>query len=139
ARWHKVPVRRVGTDPRARHSNLLLLPWPLRVRESDFKPLEGSLHKAGKEPFGFFEFAPSEKLDLDLVSRLIVAAREEVDSVDVVMLPESAIDESEIDELEALLECHGVVALQTGVRQRSPGQLPGNWVHMGFSQRLEKG
>jgi hypothetical protein len=75
-RWHKVPVRRVGTDPRARHANLLLLPWPLRVRELDFHPLEGSVHNLDKEPFGFFEFAPSDKLDLDLVSRLIVAARE---------------------------------------------------------------
>jgi hypothetical protein len=55
------------------------------------------------------------------------------------MLPESAVDESEIDELEAVLDRHGVVALQTGVRQRSPGQLPSNWVHMGFSPRLEKG
>src|SRR5258707_3780656 len=41
--------------------------WPLRVRESDFHPLEGSVQKLAKEPFGFFEFAPSEKLDLDLV------------------------------------------------------------------------
>jgi hypothetical protein len=54
ARWHRVPVRRMGTDPRSRHSNLLLLPWPLRVRESDFRPLEGSVHKPGKERFGFF-------------------------------------------------------------------------------------
>ena len=129
----------MGTDPRSRHSNLLLLPWPLRVRESDFRPLEGSVHKPGKEPFGFFKFAPSEKLDLDLVSRLIVAARDEVDSVDVVLLPENAVAESEIDELEAMLDHHGVVALWTGVRQRSPGQLPGNWVHMSCSPRLEKG
>ena len=92
-----------------------------------------------KEPFGFFEFVPSEKVDLDLVSRVIVAAREEVDSVDVVMLPESAVDESEIDDLEALLDSHGVVSLLTGVRQRSSGQLPGNWVRMSFGPRLEKG
>jgi hypothetical protein len=139
ARWHRVPVRRMGTDPRSRHSNLLLLPWPLRVRESDFRPLEGSVHKPGKEPFGFFEFAPSEKLDLDLVSRLIVAAREEVDSVDVVMLPENAVAENEIDELEGMLDHHGVEALWTGVRQRSPGQLPGNWVHLSCAPRLGKG
>lgn len=141
ARWHKVPVRRAGIDVRARHANLLLLPWPLRVRESDFHPLEGSVQRLGKEPFGFFEFVPSEKLDLDLVSRLIVAARDEVDSVDVVLLPESAVDENEIDELEALLERHGVVSLVTGVRQRPPqsGQLPSNWVHMSVSPRLEKG
>lgn len=140
ARWHKVPARRNGTGPRARHANLLLLPWPLRVRESDFRPLDDSVERLGKEPFGFFQFAPSEKLDLDLVSRLIVAARDEVDSVDVVLLPESAVDESEINDLEALLERHGVTGLITGVRQRStqPGGFPGNWVHMSISPRLEK-
>jgi hypothetical protein len=141
ARWYKVPTRRTGTDPRARHANLLLLPWPLRVRESDFHPLEASVQRLAKEPFGFFEFAPSEKLDLDLVSRMIVAARDEVDSVDGVVLPESAVDESDVNDLEALLDRHGVIMLITGVRQRSPqpGRLPGNWVHTGVSPRLEKG
>ncbi|HSY42246.1 MAG TPA: hypothetical protein VLA79_22080, partial [Polyangia bacterium] len=60
ARWHRVPVRRIGTEPRVRHANLLLLPWPLRVRESDFRPVEGSVRRMTKEPFGLFEFAPSE-------------------------------------------------------------------------------
>src|SRR5262245_1150317 len=140
ARWHRVPARRAGTDPRARHANLLLLPWPLRVRESDFRPVEGSVRRLDKEPFGLFEFAPSERLDLDLLSRVILAAREEADSVDVVVLPESAVDESEIEDLETLLESHGVVNLIAGVRQRSPqpGRLPGNWVHIAFNPRLEK-
>ena len=139
--WYRVPARRSGTDPRARHANLLLLPWPLRVRESDFQPLEGSAQRLAKEPFGFFEFAPLEKLDLDLVSRTITSARDEVDSVDVVLLPESAVDETEINDLEALLDRHGVASLITGVRQRArePGQLPGNWVHLGLNPRLEKG
>jgi hypothetical protein len=120
---------------------LLLLPWPLRVRESDFHPLEGSAQRLAKEPFGFFEFAPLERLDLDLVSRTIAAARDEVDSVEVVLMPESAVDESEVNDLEALLDRHGVASLITGVRQRpaQPGQLPGNWVHMGLNPRLEKG
>src|SRR5215467_12878658 len=60
ARWHKVPVRRSGTEFQARHANLLLLPWPLRVRESDFRRVEGSVQRFAKEPFGFFEFSPSE-------------------------------------------------------------------------------
>lgn len=138
ARWHKIPVRRTGTDHRSRHVNLLLLPWPLRVRESDFRPLK--VQSLAKE-CGFFEFAPSEKLDLDLVSRTILAARDEVDSVDGVLLPESAVEASEVDDLEALLERHGVAMLVTGVRQSSqkPGQAPGNWVHVGVSPRLEKG
>jgi hypothetical protein len=140
ARWHKVPVHRRGTEPPARRSNLLLLPWPLRVRESDFRPVEASVQRVDKEPFGFFEFAPSEKLDLDLVSRVIVAARDEVDSVDVVLLPESAVDESDINDLEALLERHGVAMLITGLRQRTPEprRLPSNWVHIGASRDLKR-
>jgi hypothetical protein len=110
------------------------------VRESDFRPVEGSVQRHTKEPFGFFEFAPSEKLDLDLLDRMIVAARDEVDSVDGVMLPESAVDSSEVDDLEALLDRHGVGMLTTGVRQRSTqSDLPGNWVHIGVNPRLEKG
>src|SRR5262250_3227138 len=141
ARWHKVPVRRSGTELQSRHANLLLLPWPLRVRESDFRSVEGSVQRLAKEPFGFFEFAPSEKLDLELVSRMIVAARDEVDSVDGVLLPESAVDENEVEDLETVLDRHGVAMLITGVRQHSPepGRYPTNWVHIGANPRLEKG
>jgi hypothetical protein len=132
ATWHKVPGRRPGTDPRALGVNFLLLPWPLRVRETDFRPVEGSVRSLDKEPYGFFEFAPSEALDLDLLDRTLMAARDEVDSVNVVCLPESAVEESEIEALEALLISHGVFGLITGVRQgtEQPGQLPRNWVHI---------
>jgi hypothetical protein len=138
--WYKMPARRRGTDPRAEHTNLLLLPWPLRVRESDFRARAGSVQRLAKEPFGFFEFAPSEGLDLDLVDRLLAAARDEVDRVDVVVLPESAIDETDIGDLETLLDRHGVAYLLTGVRQRAqqPGWLPANWMHTGVNPRLEK-
>jgi hypothetical protein len=140
-RWYKMPTRRQGSGPWAHHCNLLLLPWPLRVRGSDFRALEGSVQKLANEPVGFFEFAPSEGLDLDLVDRTLVAALEEVDSVDCVYLPESAVEEGEIDDLEALLERHRVPFLCAGVRQCSeqPRRLAGNWVHFGVSPRLETG
>jgi hypothetical protein len=107
-RWYKLPARRRGTGPEGEAVNLLLLPWPLRARESDFRPLEGSVRGQDGELFGLFEFAPSEKLDLDLLDRVILAACDEVDSVDVVVLPESAADEGDVAELEALLDDHGV-------------------------------
>ena len=139
--WHKMPARHLGTDPRAEHVNLLMLPWPLRVRESDFRALAGSVQRPERDPFGFFEFAPAERLDLDLVDRVLIAALDEVDDVDVVVLPEAAIDESEIDDLEAVLDRHGVSYLTAGVRQGSqgPGQLPCNWVHTGVNPSLRKG
>ena len=133
--WHKIPTRGPGIQPRDRGVNYLLLPWPLRVRESDFRPLAGSVQQLAKEPFGFFEFVPAEPLNLDLVDRMLVAARDEVDRVNVVVLPESAVDHREVDDLEALLRSHDVTGLITGVRQPSeqPGQFPGNWVHIAIS------
>lgn len=139
--WHKVPARRAGTDPNQEHVNMLLLPWPLHLRESDFYPVKDSVQRSAMEPCGFFTFDPSEKLDLELVARTIAAAREEVGSVDVIVFPESAIDESEIAGLETLLERMGVIFLIAGVRQPVPtvGKLPGNWVHMGINSNFEKG
>ena len=139
-RWSKIPARHRGTDPQAEYANVLLLPWPLRVRESDFHPVEGSVRRLTSEPFGYFEFAPAEGLDLDLVDRTLLAARDEVGGVDVVVLPESVVDEGDIDALEAVLDHHGVTMLMTGVRQPAPqpGRLPGNWVHIGVSPILEK-
>jgi hypothetical protein len=134
-RWHKVPSRRAGTPLYDKGVNYLLLPWPLRVRESDFRPVPESVQRLATEAFGYFEFVPSEGLDLDLVDRMLVAALDEVPCVSVVVLPESAVDLREVDELEALLGHHGVKGLITGVRERpsQPGQFPGNWVHLGVS------
>jgi hypothetical protein len=139
--WHKMPARHRGTDLHSEYATLLLLPWPLEVNASDFRPVEGGVRRPSKDPFGFFEFAPAQGLDLDLLDRVLVAARREAGSVDVVCLPESAVEEDEIDELEALLHDHGVIALVAGVRQQSPepGQAAYNWLHMGFNPRLVKG
>jgi hypothetical protein len=135
ARWHKAPARGLTTRPYARKVNYLLLPWPLRIRESDFRPVAGPLQRLANDPFGFFEFTPSERLDLDLADRTLAAARDQAGTIDVVILPESAVEHSEIDGLETLLARHEVTALITGVREHpaQPGRFPRNWVHIGVS------
>src|SRR5262249_55773390 len=140
ARWHKFPARHRGTDLRSEYATLLLLPWPLRVQATDFHPV-GPVLRPTKDPYGFFEFAPAEGLDLDLLDRVLVAARQEAGSVDAVVLPESSVAEDEMDDLEHVLARHGVIHLVAGVRQptRQPGQFPSNWLQMGFNPRLEKG
>jgi hypothetical protein len=65
--------------------NYLLLPWPLRIQESDFRPVTGPLQRLANDPFGFFEFNPSERLDLDLADRTLAAARDQAGTVDVVI------------------------------------------------------
>jgi hypothetical protein len=136
ARWHKAPARCPGTHPVHEGVNFLLLPWPLQVRGSDFRPVAGPLQKLAGDPFGFFEFAPAERLDLDLVDRMLTVARAEAGPVDVVVLPESAAEQDQINDLETLLGRHSVTGLITGVRERRPeppGQFPRNWVHIGVS------
>ena len=135
ARWHKAPVRSLTTGPRTKKLNYLLLPWPLRIQESDFRPVAGPLQRLANDSFGFFEFVPSERLDLDLADRTLAAARHHAGAIDVVILPESAVEHSEIDGLEALLAQHEVAALVTGAREHpaQPGRFPGNWVHIGVS------
>ena len=135
ARWHNAPTRGLTTRPHGEKVNYLLLPWPLRIRESDFRPVAGPLQRLAGDPFGFFEFAPAERLDLDLVDRTLAAARHQAGAVDVVILPESAVEHSEIDGLETLLARHQVTALITGVREHPapPGRFPRNWVHIGVS------
>jgi hypothetical protein len=133
ARWHNAPARGLGTQHNGTRVNYLLLPWPLRIQASDFRPVRGPLRRLANDPFGFFEFAPSERLDLDLVDRMLATARDRAGAVDVVVLPESAVEHGEIDNLETLLARHGVTALITGTRERpgQPGRFPRNWVHIG--------
>ena len=129
--WHKAPARRSGTGQQ--QANVLLLPWPLRVRQRDFRPMQGSVRRAENEPFGTFEFAPAEPFDLDLVERVLIGALDEVDGIDAVILPESSVPADDLQPLEALLERYGVTMLLAGARESGPtgDRLPGNWVHLG--------
>jgi hypothetical protein len=135
ARWYKAPARGRTTRPHVGKVNYLLLPWPLRIRESDFRPVAGPLQRLANDPFGFFEFTPSERLDLNLADRTLAAARDQAGTVDVVVLPESAAEREDVDDLESLLARHEVTALITGVREHTAqtGQFPRNWVHIGLS------
>ncbi|MFL6097104.1 MAG: hypothetical protein ACJ71Y_16765, partial [Blastococcus sp.] len=129
--WHKAPARRSGTGQQ--QANVLLLPWPLRVRQRDFRPMQGTVRRAENEPFGTFSFDPAEPFDLDLVERVLIGALDEVDGVDAVILPESSVPAEDLQPLEALLTRYGVGMLLAGVREQPPSddRLPGNWVHLG--------
>ncbi|HEV7210478.1 MAG TPA: hypothetical protein VGN47_02050 [Blastococcus sp.] len=129
--WSRVPARRSAVVQQ--RTNILLLPWPLRVRQRDFRPVPGSVRRAENEPFGLFEFAPAEHFDLDLVERSLCAALDEVDSVGAVFLPESSVPADKLPPLEQLLGRYGVTLVLAGARPTTsaPGHLPGNWVHLG--------
>jgi hypothetical protein len=113
--------------------NVLLLPWPLRVTAEDFRPVPDSIRERAVEPFGFFEFQPSEPFDVALVDRLLSSAREHVDRVDAVVLPESSVPRDDVGQLEAVLAANDVTMLIAGVREgrSATPRFGSNWVHFG--------
>jgi hypothetical protein len=130
--WNRIPARTVGPGSTAEEGNVLMLPWPLRIDAEDFKPT-GPVERAEFEPSGFFEFAPGELLDLDLVDRVLESARDQEGSVEIVVLPESALRPGDIDDLEALLTRHRVWLVVAGVREPPDpgGRFGANWLHLG--------
>ena len=129
--WHKAPARKAGS--RQQHSNVLLLPWPLRIRSRDFRPRPGSVQRSDNEPFGTFDFEPAEPFDLGLVEDAVLAALDEVDVLDAVVFPESCVPAELLQPLEVVLARHGVTVLLAGVREQAddPLRQPANWVHLG--------
>src|SRR5262245_27481394 len=130
--WNRIPARTVGPGGGAQDGNVLMLPWPLRIDAGDFKPT-GAVEGAESEPHGFFEFAPGELLDLDLADRVLQSARDQEGSVEIVVLPESALRPGDIDELEALLTRHRVWLVVAGVREPPDpaSRFVANWLHLG--------
>jgi predicted amidohydrolase len=110
----------------------MLVPWPLRVAARAFRPIEGPIENMDRSRFGFFEFAPDEALDLDLLTRLVHSALRTANRIDAVVLPEAAIDVSELEGIERTLAAVQVPLLITGVREAaSAGELGRNYVHIG--------
>src|SRR4029077_4947041 len=86
ARWHKLPARHPGVDVRSEDPTRLLLPWPLEVKASDFRPLDMPVQRPGNPPYSFFEFLPTKGLDFELLDRVLVAAPGGGGGVDVLVV-----------------------------------------------------
>lgn len=132
--WRRIEVELRSTRAwfDRRGYRLLLLPWPLRVTSAAFRPVDGPLHNMDQSAFGFFEFDPGALLDLDLLERTVKAAVRVGKHIDGVVLPESAIAESELPDLERVLTDAGINFLVTGLREAGgTGHFPRNTVHVG--------
>lgn len=136
--WHRVLSRPTGVAFPEEHANIVLLPWPLRVRARDFRAARYSLPHMDPSQFGFFTFDPTEDFDLGLAERVLRAAVDEAGTVDVVFLPECAITPADIEPLESLLGDYGVWCFIAGVREPPPpeGGFGANWVHVGIRQEI---
>ncbi len=113
---------------------MLLLPWPLRVRQRDFHPMPGSVRRTEYEPFGTFSFDPAEAFDVELVERVVLGALDEAE----VRRCRPAARELGPDRRArpAWRRCWAGTASPSwwpasAAPAPAPGGLPANWVHLG--------
>jgi hypothetical protein len=103
---------------------LLLVPYPTNVHANDFRPIRGPLLNMDQRRFGFFEYAPTEPLDIDAIVGLVESALRRVGAIDAVVLPEAALDEAVVPTVQERLAGAGVPYLIAGVRRSSTAEEP---------------
>ncbi|MGE5691209.1 MAG: hypothetical protein ACM33B_11710 [Pseudomonadota bacterium] len=136
--YEAVDVRwrtKAAPPPEGRHDYVLVLvPWPLSVRASDFRPAPADvLANMDLDRFGFFEFAPDAALDVALVESVLGTAVADAGRVDAVVFPEAAVEPAAIPALEDVLAAHGATFLVAGVRRPPEGGGFGrNSLHFGI-------
>jgi hypothetical protein len=88
----------------AHELNLMIIPWPYRVRAEDFRMAGFSDTVVDPRTFGFFEYEPAQRFDpTQNLMHVLDAAEAQVGRISAVVLPESALDEDEANAAEAAL------------------------------------
>ena len=129
--WRRVIPAGRSAEETQRAYNAVIVPWPFRVQARDFRPVEGPLENMDREIYGFFEFAPPPSLDMERVGSLLREASRKAGTVDALLLPEAAIDRSELEALEEVAGAYGCAFLITGIRERSGRGFGRNYVYFG--------
>lgn len=133
--WTRIPI---GDLAKRREDglrwNVLLLPWPLEVADTDFGPSARPVRSMDPSGFGWFRFHPQRNLDLAYVQGALEACQDRGSPAHAVVLPEAAVVPEEVPLLERLLLEHGATFLATGVRQagQTAAHLGENYAHIGL-------
>lgn len=130
ATWHQTEVETVWRSTPWVNSeentlNVLVLPVPHGIQPSAFKR---SPHPVGRRNLGmnrYFTYEPSDRVDVHRIVGAVRAAAPMVSRVHLLVLPELALDDGELrdlqDTLSQELDADQVPLVITGVRSRAPG------------------
>lgn len=117
-----------STDPRLR--NVLLVPWPLEIRRKQLRPASPPQGNLGNMDlrFGFFWFDKPREPDeviREKLGALYKAAIEEAGFVDLIVLPELALDPEELKVAQEWAQGHRVLLI-SGVGEPPAQPAPGH-------------
>lgn len=83
--------------------SILLLPWPLEINAPDFRP-EKTSKVNSSTAFNLFSYSPKTKgFSQELLIKALEGSLTECNSVDMIILPETALAPEEIHELENII------------------------------------
>jgi len=134
AGWHlarpRAGIAEVVKGGTTQRFNMLLVPWPMTIQPSDFRPVLGPLTMDPKR-FGFFEFHSHVPLRPEWVAALVRQATKQVGKIDAVILPEVALSGEEAEKLHEALEKEDVPYLVAGVRKPgTPARFGSNYAYL---------
>lgn len=138
AYWGPVDVRwqdLVAGAPTGAIMNLLILPWPGDVNATDFQEVPSKAHRLDNLPkqMGFFQYQPI-LTPADWIARLLEArkaiqsAKKLAGQVDAIVIPESALDDSQAEAIRAMAKEENVRLLLCGIRESKPAELARNYI-----------
>ncbi|RZR09490.1 hypothetical protein [Vibrio vulnificus] len=86
--------------------NILILPWPLKVHRTDFQAVNKNNLLEMDHNFGFFSYLPKDELSRQELEEVLKKYYLEFDEVDLIVLPECAVESSKADELFETIESY---------------------------------
>ncbi|HDY8070313.1 TPA: hypothetical protein RQK93_002533 [Vibrio vulnificus] len=79
---------------------ILVLPWPFEVKATDFSSASSKLKIHRRENFGFFDYAPSERIDIKRYLTTLISTVERYGYIDLVVFPECSLSETEFEKVK---------------------------------------
>ena len=143
-KWHVPNQRNDLADKMTKKDktfSALLIPWPLVIKARDFVTQEPDGYKFQKEEnSGFFAYAPRDNgFDWDSLEKALNIAKNETKNIDMIVLPECAIDEAHIKQFESVISSaqHAVSTYLAGVRRvKQDGHFHDNMVFFKVGRKL---
>lgn len=125
--WYQYRRSQIASD---RKCNLLLFPWPLIVKPSQFYDCELDPEN---DRVGWFGFKPESDwhAPVNKVKELLATARDEVGEVDIVVLPELALTAQQHAELVSFLSARKIT-LVSGVTEVASDGIGKNYAAISF-------